>query len=144
MWGPGLSGFNASNFLGPMFYNSMFKARTSFPQVLHKTKHSQLLDLDFIKTSGFLFLSDLFCHMSIATGSTSNPSQHGRSLCALVWHLASTKRLSQLSQLSKSKLVKLRIRKYAGGAALLTFEQFCLLMEFLKDTQPVRSHSFLY
>ena len=36
--------------------------------------------------------------------------------------------------------VKLRIRKYAGGAALLTFEQFCLLMEFLKDTHPVIGH----
>lgn len=28
-----------------------------------------------------------------------------------------------------------RIRKYAGASALLTFEQFCLLMEFLKDAQ---------
>lgn len=28
-----------------------------------------------------------------------------------------------------------RIRKYAGASALLTFEQFCLLMEFLKAAQ---------
>ncbi|CAK9116058.1 unnamed protein product [Durusdinium trenchii] len=59
----GLSGFSPSSFLGPMFYNSMFKVPRPF---LHST-------------------------------------------------------------------AEVLIRKCAGGGALLTFEQFCLLMEFLKE-----------
>lgn len=59
----GLPGFSAASFLGPMFYNSMFKVPRPF---LHST-------------------------------------------------------------------AELLIRKYAGGSSLLTFEQFCLLMEFLKE-----------
>ena len=42
-----------------------------------------------------------------------------------------------------SFILVLRIRKCAGGGALLTFEQFCLLMEFLKDNNSVTERSCL-